>query len=74
MLYFLGHPTSQIPYHSKRTLLWRITVTSYSKAYLGPFVKCQILTKFRISQQILINMPNIKFHIYLYSGSCVNIC
>jgi len=73
-LYLLGYTTSQIPYHPNRTLLWRINVTSDSKTYLGPHIKCQILTKFRNSQQIFKNMPNIKFHINLSSGSCPNIC
>ena len=74
MLYLLSHPTSHISCHSKRTILWRFNITSNSKTYLGPHVKCQILTKFRISQQIFINMPNIKFHINLFSASCVKIC
>ena len=31
MLYNLGHPTSQIPYHSKRDFLWLFNVAGNNK-------------------------------------------
>jgi hypothetical protein len=36
--------------------------------YLGVRVKCLILTKFGIPQQIFAEVPNIKFHLNPFSG------
>jgi hypothetical protein len=62
ILTVLRHPNSLIPFHLKSVLIWWFNVTVNNKMYWGLHVKCPILTKFRVSQEICMKVPNVKFH------------
>ena len=60
MLMVLRHPNSLIPFHLKRMLIWRFNVTVNNKMYWGFHVKCPILTKFGVSQEICMKVSNVQ--------------
>jgi hypothetical protein len=71
-LYLPGYPKSLISLQSTGALLWRFGVAGSNKPYLDVHVKCPILTKFGISQQMFIQVRNIKFHLNSSSSGCAD--
>jgi hypothetical protein len=63
-----------IPFYSKISLSRRFNVAGNNNTYSAIHVICPISTKFGITLQIFIEVPNIKFHLHPPSGCHIDPC